>query len=80
MTKEKNKWEIHRTLGCIGDPEKWHIELNFMSWDNQEPKYDIRKWNKGRQIPGKGFTLTRQELEEMADFIDAEINYLTENE
>lgn len=77
---EEKNYEIVESLGCCGDPEKWHIELNYMSWNKKEPKYDIRKWNKGHEKMGKGITLTREELEELTNFLVAEIDHLSEND
>lgn len=37
-------------------------ELNFVSWNNREPVYDIRTWNADHTKFGKGATLTHNEL------------------
>lgn len=37
-------------------------ELNFISWNNREPVYDIRTWNAGHTEFGKGVTLTYNEM------------------
>ena len=36
-------------------------EINLVSWNGAEPKYDIRSWSPGREKCGKGIALTRGE-------------------
>ena len=39
------KFEIKETLGILSEsPKGWTKELNLVSWNNREPKYDIRDW------------------------------------
>lgn len=44
------------------DSGGWHKELNLISWNGKEPKYDLRSWNDDRSRLGKGTTLTKEEL------------------
>lgn len=37
-------------------------EINLVSWNGAEPKYDIRSWSPGREKCGKGITLTEDEV------------------
>ena len=37
------KYEITQELGVISEG-KYNIELNMVSWNDREPKYDIRSW------------------------------------
>ena len=37
-------------------------ELNLVSWNDGEPKYDIRVWNEDHNRMGKGTTFTTAEL------------------
>lgn len=37
-----------------------------MSWNGNEPKYDIRSWNEDHTKMGKGITLTDEELRILA--------------
>ena len=40
------KFEITEELGILSENEKgWRKELNLVSWNEREPKYDIRDWN-----------------------------------
>lgn len=40
----------------------WLLELNSVSWNGREPKYDLRSWSPDHQKMGKGITLTKEEL------------------
>ena len=53
-------------------PKGWTKELNLVSWNDKEPKYDIRDWSPDHEKMGKGVTLSREELDALkaalADF------------
>ena len=40
-------------------------EINLISWNGAEPKYDIRSWSPGREKCGKGITLTQAEVKNL---------------
>ena len=40
----------------------WTKELNLVSWNNREAKYDIRTWDEEHESMGKGITLDKEEL------------------
>ncbi|NLN97073.1 MAG: hypothetical protein GX127_01540 [Eubacteriaceae bacterium] len=40
----------------------WQKELNLVSFNEREPKYDIREWNADHDRMRKGVTLTIDEL------------------
>lgn len=41
----------------------WTKELNRVSFNNAEPKYDIRTWNPDHTKMGKGITLSNEEFQ-----------------
>jgi len=56
-------FEIKETLGVLSEsPKGWTKELNLISWNGREPKYDIREWDPEHEKMGKGVTLTGEEL------------------
>ena len=60
-------YEIVEELAVLSENEKgWKKELNMVSWNGREPKYDIRDWAPEHEKMGKGVTLTREELKELA--------------
>jgi len=57
------KYKIVESIGVISESMKdWKKELNLISWNDREPKYDIRDWSQEHEKMGKGVTLTREEL------------------
>lgn len=57
------KYEIIKQIGILSKTEKgWAKELNLISWNDREPKYDIREWSPDREKMGKGVTLSKEEL------------------
>ena len=64
------KYEIKKTLGVLGENAKgWTKELNLVSWNDREPKYDIREWSPDHDRMGKGVTLTDDEFLELKTII-----------
>lgn len=64
------KFEIKEHLGVIAENSSgWKKELNLVSWNGNEPKYDIRDWNPEHEKCGKGITLTEEELTALGDLI-----------
>ena len=64
--KEENglqKFDIYKQIGPISRPNNgWTKELNYISWDDREPVYDIRTWNEDHTAYGKGVTVTAGEM------------------
>ncbi|WP_078576607.1 YdbC family protein [Salipaludibacillus agaradhaerens] len=57
------KFEIVKHIGELSEsPKGWKKELNLISWNNREPKYDVREWSPDHQKMGKGLTFTEEEL------------------
>ncbi len=57
------KFEILKKVGLISKSSKgWTKELNLISWNDRDAKYDIRDWAPDGQTMGKGVTLSREEL------------------
>ncbi len=57
------KFEIKEHMGILSESNKgWTKELNLISWNDREPKFDIREWDPDHQKMGKGITLSREEI------------------
>ena len=55
--------EIVRPIAVLSENERGYTkEVNLVSWNGGDPKYDIRNWHPGRERSGKGITLTRDEI------------------
>ena len=56
-------FEIKESLGVLSESAKgWKKELNLISWNGRDSKYDIREWDPEHEKMGKGVTLTKEEL------------------
>lgn len=58
-------YKIIKTILTLPEKGKFHKELNLISWNDREPVYDLRGWNKDRSEMTKGITLTKEELIEL---------------
>lgn len=76
MNKNEFKYEIINHIGVISQNNTWNKELNRISWNGLEPKYDIRDWSDNHEKMGKGITLTEEELRSLKKVIDNEIELL----
>ncbi|MBS4815825.1 MAG: hypothetical protein KH026_04385 [Clostridium sp.] len=60
------KYDIVEELGVLSESTKgWTKELNLISWNGTEAKYDLRDWSPNREKMGKGITLTANEVQEL---------------
>lgn len=60
------KYEIVDKIGQLSEPSKgWVKELNLISWNDREPKYDLRDWAPEHKKVGKGVTLSIEELKKL---------------
>ncbi|TGE31548.1 YdbC family protein [Desulfosporosinus sp. Sb-LF] len=65
------KFEIKETIGVLSQSAKgWSKELSLVSWNDKEPKYDIREWSPDHSKMGKGVTLTAEELQKLRDLLN----------
>ncbi|WP_195468136.1 PC4/YdbC family ssDNA-binding protein [Clostridium sp. D43t1_170807_H7] len=66
------KFEIKETVGVIAESAKgWKKELNLISWNGKEAKYDLREWAPKHEKMGKGVTLTKDELKLLKDLLNS---------
>lgn len=71
------KYEIINNIGVVAELNGgWKKELNRVSWNGGDPKYDLRDWSPDHSKMGKGITLTEDELRSLKMVIDAEITFL----
>ena len=65
------KFEITKRIGVLSKSSKgWAKELNLISWNEREPKYDIREWSPDGQTMGKGVTLSKEEMIALRDLLN----------
>ena len=64
-------FEITKELGVISENAKgWTRELNLVSWNEREPKYDIRDWSPDGSKMGKGISLSHDEIAILKGILD----------
>ena len=59
------KFEIIKSIGVLSEKK----EVNIVSWNGGDPKYDIRSWNQDRTKMGKGVTLSSAEIEKLRELL-----------
>lgn len=65
------KFEIKENIGVLSESAKgWSKELNLVSWNDKEPKYDLREWDPTHEKMGKGMTLSVEELKKLKDILN----------
>lgn len=70
MAKEFD-YEVVKTYGSLSESSKgWKKEIKLISWNQKEPKYDIREWSPDGEKMGKGVTLSKEELVNLKSLID----------
>lgn len=65
------KYEIMKQIGVLSETSKgWKTELNLISWNERDPKYDIRSWSENHEKMGKGITLSKIEMVKLKELLD----------
>lgn len=60
------KFEITEHIAILSESAKgWTKELNLISWNGREPKYDIRDWDPKHEKMGKGVTFSKEEMDKL---------------
>lgn len=68
------KFEITQHIGVLSEGTKgWRKELNLVSWNGREPKYDIREWAPEHEKMGKGVTLSQEEVKKLCELLQEQV-------
>ena len=66
------KYEIKENIGVLSESNKgWTKELDLISWNGREAKFDIREWDPEHVKMGKGVTLSKEELKKLRDILNS---------
>ena len=66
------KYEIIKKVGALSTSASgWSKELNLISWNDRDAKYDLRDWSADGSKMGKGVTLTKEELLALKNLLNA---------
>ncbi len=64
------KFEITEHIGVLSEGSKgWKKEINRVSWNDREPKIDIRDWDPDHLKMGKGITLSDEEAQKLKELL-----------
>ena len=64
------KFEITEHIGVLSEGSKGGTkELNKVSWNDREAKYDIRDWSPDHEKMGKGVTLSDEEFKKLKELL-----------
>ena len=67
------KYEIKQHFGVVAEEKSYRtLELNLVSFNDAEPKVDLRRWvNKdGEKTMGKGVTMTGEQIRALRDLLN----------
>lgn len=66
--------QIVKEISVLSKSESGYTkEINLVSWNGAEPKYDIRSWSPNREKCGKGITLTETEAKNLLAALQNEL-------
>jgi hypothetical protein len=66
------KFEIIKKIGVLTTSASgWSKELNLISWNDRDPKYDLRDWSADHEKMGKGVTLSMEELSALKELLNS---------
>ena len=63
-------FEIHKHFGVINKYDNgWTKECNFVSWNDGEPKFDIRDWDVSHERMSRGITLYEDDAKSLYEIL-----------
>lgn len=78
-TRKSNDDKTYEIINDFGDfsdgTGRWIKSFKRLSWNTQEPKYDIRNWTTDGE-PGRGITMNLEELRRLQVLIERELDYI----
>lgn len=69
------KFEILQEFGTLSTSKSgWELQLNFVQWGDNQPKFDLRTWSPDHKKMGKGLTLTHDEVVKLSEVLGGVLN------
>lgn len=62
-------YNIVRNLAVLSQRGNWNLELNLISWGGRPATYDLRKWSLDHSKMSKGISLSKSELDALAEYL-----------
>lgn len=64
-------FEILEHIGTVSESKSgWKRELNIVSWNGRDPKFDLRDWSPDYEKMGKGLTLSNEEVQALKEVLN----------
>lgn len=64
-------YQIVKRIGVISEGSGgWTKELNLISWNGKDAKYDIRDWSPDHENMSKGVTLSAKDVKALKALLD----------
>ena len=65
-------FEIVDHIGNLGREQNgWQKELNLVSYNGRQAKYDIRSWSEDHSKMSKGITLNEEEFQDLIALLNS---------
>ena len=72
MSSREVTFEIKEHIGVISENNKgWTKEVNLVSWNGGEAKYDIREWDPEHVKMSRGVTLNKKQVTALKDILNS---------
>ena len=72
MSNERISYKVIANVGTLARyPTGWCKEINIVSWNEGQPKLDIRDWSEDHEKMSRGITLTADETQRLIDSVQA---------
>ena len=69
------QYEIVKEIAVLSASDSGYTkEINLISWNGREPKYDIRSFSPNREKCGKGITLNADAAAALPEALQKEVN------
>ncbi|KAA8458108.1 YdbC family protein [Weissella paramesenteroides] len=66
----KLSYDILEKFGTLSTSKSgWELQLNFVQWGENKPKFDLRSWSPDNSKMGKGLTLSHDEVVALYDVL-----------
>ena len=70
--KDEITFKILEHLGVLrASAAGWTRELNYVSWCDRPPKYDVREWTPDHKKSTRGMTFTDYEMKKICEWVTA---------
>ena len=72
MSSREVTFDIKEHIGVISENNKgWTKEVNLVSWNGGEAKYDIREWDPEHVKMSRGVTLNEEQATALRDILNS---------